>query len=104
MLFDLGNITVSCTVTNTGNTDGDEVVQLYLRDHVASVSVPPVLLKDFAKISLKKDESARVNFVLTPEQLAFFNTDLKRVVEPGEFTVMIGAASNDIRLKESFVY
>jgi len=99
-----GNITVSCTVTNTGNTDGDEVVQLYLRDHVASVSVPPVLLKDFAKISLKKGESARVNFVLTPEQLAFFNTDLKRVVEPGEFTVMIGAASNDIRLKESFVY
>lgn len=99
-----GNITVSCTVTNTGNTDGDEVVQLYLRDHVASVSVPPVLLKDFAKILLKKGESARVNFVLTPEQLAFFNTDLKRVVEPGEFTVMIGAASNDIRLKESFVY
>lgn len=98
------NITVSCTVTNTGNADGDEVVQLYLRDHVASVSVPPALLKDFAKIALKKGESARVDFVLTPEQLAFFNTDLKRVVEPGEFTVMIGAASNDIRLKESFVY
>ena len=94
--------TVSCTVTNNGTCDGEEVVQLYLRDKVASVSTPPIQLKAFERISLKKGESRTVTFHLTSAQLGLYNDAMKWVVEPGDFKVMIGAASNDIRLEGEF--
>ena len=94
--------TVTCTVTNTGNCDGDEVVQLYINDVVSSVETPHMLLKGFERISLKKGESKQVTFRLTFDDLALYDLNLKQVVEPGTFKVMVGAASNDIRLKGSF--
>lgn len=94
--------TVTCTVTNTGNCDGDEVVQLYINDVVSSVETPHMLLKGFERISLKKGESKQVTFRLTFDDLALYDLNLKQVVEPGTVKVMVGAASNDIRLKGSF--
>ena len=94
--------TVTCTVTNTGNCDGDEVVQLYINDVVSSVETPHMLLKGFQRISLKKGESKQVTFRLTFDDLALYDLNLKQVVEPGTVKVMVGAASNDIRLKGSF--
>lgn len=93
---------VSCTVTNTGDRDGEEVVQLYIRDKVASVSQPPILLKAFQRISLKRGESRKVTFALGEEELSLYNMEMKQVVEPGDFKVMIGAASDDIRLEGEF--
>ncbi len=95
-------VRISCTVTNTGGIDGDEVVQLYLRDNISSVVTPPIQLKDFQRIHIPKGESMKVEFTLAYDDLALYNQDMQRVTEPGEFTVMIGAASNDIRLKGSF--
>ncbi len=96
------NTSISCKITNTGSFDGDEVVQLYIRDNISSVSTPPIQLKDFDRIFIKKGESQIVKFILKANQLSLFNAQMKEVVEPGEFTVMIGAASNDIRLSGSF--
>ena len=93
---------VTFTVTNTGEYDGYEVVQLYLHDVQASVVQAPILLKDFKRVFLKKGESKQVSFALTKEQLALYNQALKEVVEPGSFKVMVGAASNDIRLQGQF--
>lgn len=93
---------VSCRVTNTGHRAGAEVVQLYLRDVVASVSQPPMLLKGFDRIELKPGESRVVTFRLGSDELAIYNPSLKRVVEPGFFKVMIGSSSADIRLKGEF--
>ena len=95
--------TVACTVTNTGNRDGEEVVQLYVGDKVASVSQPPLLLKAFQRIFLKKGESRQVIFHLKKDDLAIYDSEMNYVVEPGEFKVMVGAASNDIRLEGEFV-
>lgn len=95
--------TVACTVTNTGNRDGEEVVQLYIGDKVASVSQPPLLLKAFQRIFLKKGESRQVIFHLKKDDLAIYDSEMNYVVEPGEFKVMVGAASNDIRLEGEFV-
>lgn len=94
--------TVSCTVTNTGDCDGEEVVQLYICDKVASVSQSPILLKAFECISLKKGESKKVTFTLGEEELSLYNMEMKQVVEPGDFKVMVGAASDDIRLEGEF--
>jgi beta-glucosidase len=95
-------IDVSATITNTGNYDGDEIVQLYLRDQVASIAQPVEELKGFKKIHLKAGESKTVHFTIDKEKLSFYNHDLKWVAEPGEFDLMIGASSRDIRLKDSF--
>lgn len=95
--------TVACTVTNTGNRDGEEVVQLYIGDKVASVSQPPLLLKAFQRIFLKKGESWQVIFHLKKDDLGIYDSEMNYVVEPGEFKVMVGAASNDIRLEGEFV-
>lgn len=95
--------TVACTVTNTGNRDGEEVVQLYIGDKVASVSQPPLLLKAFQRIFLKKGESRQVIFHLKKDDLGIYDSEMNYVVEPGEFKVMVGAASNDIRLEGEFV-
>ncbi|SFS80724.1 beta-glucosidase [Porphyromonadaceae bacterium NLAE-zl-C104] len=97
------HVRVSCTVTNTGGIDGDEVVQLYVRDNVSSVVTPPIQLKDFQRIHIRKDESKNVEFTLTHDDLALYNIYMQRITEPGEFTVMIGAASSDIRLRDSFL-
>lgn len=94
--------TVSCTVTNAGDRDGEEVVQLYIRDEVASVSQSPILLKAFERIALKKGESKKVTFTLGEEELSLYNMELRQVVEPGDFKVMVGAASDDIRLEGEF--
>lgn len=94
--------TVSCTVTNTGDCDGEEVVQLYIGDKVASVSQPPMLLKAFQRIFLKKGESKQVTFHLKKDDLAIYDLEMNYVVEPGDFKVMVGAASNDIRLEGEF--
>lgn len=94
--------TVTCTVTNTGGCDGEEVVQLYIGDKVASVSQPPMLLKAFQRIFLKKGESKQLIFHLKKDDLAIYDAKMKYVVEPGDFKVMIGAASNDIRLEGEF--
>ena len=93
---------VSCTITNIGDRDGEEVVQLYICDKVASVSQAPILLKGFRRIFLKKGESKQVTFTLGKEELSLYNMEMKQVVEPGEFKVMVGTASNDIRLDGEF--
>lgn len=95
-------VTVSCTVTNTGARAGAEVVQLYLRDVLASVSQPPMLLKGFRRVELRPGESAVVSFPLTADELSIYNSALEFVVEPGEFGVMVGSSSADIRLWNSF--
>lgn len=92
---------VSISVTNTGTYDGDEVIQLYLRNHFASVSQPNMQLKHFERIHLKKGESKTVSFTLTDEDFSVINMEMKRVVEPNStFTIMIGSSSKDIRQKQ----
>ncbi len=91
-----GKITASVTVKNTGNYDGSEIVQLYIRDVYGSVVRPNKELKGFERIDLKKGESKRVEFVIDEEMLKFYNGECKLVSEPGEFRVMIGANSRDL--------
>lgn len=94
-----GNQTVqaSVTVTNSGNYDGAEVVQLYIRDMVGSITRPVKELKGFQKIFLKKGESRKVTFDITPENLKFYNGDLKYDWEAGDFDIMIGTSSQYVR-------
>lgn len=91
-------ITATITVSNTGNYDGEETVQLYIRDMVGSITRPVKELKSFQKIFLKKGESKSVVFTITPEDLKFYNSSLKWVNEPGEFKVMVGP--NSVNTKE----
>lgn len=97
-----GQIEATATITNTGKYDGEEIVQLYLRDRVASITRPVEELKDFKKIHLKAGESKTVHFIIDKEKLSFYNHDLQWVAEPGKFDLMIGASSRDILLKDSF--
>lgn len=92
-----GSITATVTVTNTGKRDGAEVVQLYIRDLVGSITRPVKELKGFEKIFLKAGESKTVTFKITPELLRFYDYDLKQVAEPGDFDVMIGGDSRNVR-------
>lgn len=92
-----GSLTASVTVTNTGNYDADEIVQLYIRDLVGSITRPVKELKGFERIHLKKGESKQISFTITPELLKFYNYDLKYVYEPGDFNVMIGPNSRDVK-------
>ncbi len=85
------------TITNTGNYDGEEVVQLYIRDMVASVVRPVKELKDFQKIFLKKGETKTVKFIITVDDLKFYDNELKYDWEPGEFEIMIGTNSVDVK-------
>ncbi len=89
----------SVTVTNTGKYTGKEVVQLYIRDVVGSVTRPVKELKGFQKIELKAGDSKTVTFTITPEDLKFYNYDLKYDWEPGEFQIMIGGNSRDVKMK-----
>jgi beta-glucosidase len=92
-------INISLTVTNTGEAAGDEVVQLYIKDELASVSRPVKELKGFERIHLLPGEKKRITFSLTPEKLSMLNKEMERVVEPGTFRIMIGSSSGDIRLR-----
>jgi beta-glucosidase len=96
------SLEVSFTLTNTGAYAGEEVVQLYLKDRVATVTRPVKELKDFKKVSLQPGQSTTVRFTIDKEKLSFFNSDLKWVAEPGMFDLMIGASSADIRLQQPF--
>ncbi|RIV68298.1 beta-glucosidase BglX [Flagellimonas aequoris] len=96
------SISATVTVTNTGNYDGEEVVQLYLRDVVRSITPPKRELKGFRKILLKKGESKEVTITLSPDDLKFYNSQLDFVAEPGEFVVFVGTNS-DAQLSKSFV-
>jgi beta-glucosidase len=89
----VGEARVSVTVTNTGKRAGDEIVQLYIRDLVSSVTRPVMELKDFKRISLAPGESKTVEFVITPDKLSFLDLNMKSVVEPGWFDVMVGTSS-----------
>jgi beta-glucosidase len=90
-----GRLTVSAEVENTGQRVGDEVVQLYIRDVAASVTRPVKELKGFQRITLRPGEKRRVEFILTPRHLGFYNREMRFVVEPGEFKVMVGNSSAD---------
>ena len=92
-----GQLTASVTVTNAGEIAGKEVVQMYIRDLVASVTRPVKELKGFQKITLAPGESKKVEFKITPELLKFYNYDLDFVCEPGDFEVMIGGNSRDVK-------
>ncbi|MGA9585245.1 MAG: fibronectin type III-like domain-contianing protein, partial [Terracidiphilus sp.] len=82
-------------VTNTGSREGSEVVQLYIRDLVSSVTRPVKELKGFKKVWLKPGESTTVELDINPASLAFYDVDLKYVVEPGDFEIMVGTSSRD---------
>ncbi|WP_227317634.1 glycoside hydrolase family 3 N-terminal domain-containing protein [Cedecea davisae] len=92
-----GEITLSVTVTNTGERSGSEVVQLYVRDNVASMVRPVKELKGFERVELEAGESATLTFILPVDMLNFTARSGNRIVEPGEFTLMVGASSEDIR-------
>lgn len=89
------------TITNTGNFDGDEVAQLYIRDEVASTVRPVKQLKHFSRINLKKGQSKTVSFELSEKDFTIIDQKMERIVEPGKFTIMVGSSSEDIKLKET---
>jgi len=95
-------LTVSCKIKNIGKLKGDEVVQLYLRDDLSSVTTYDKILRGFERIQLEAGEEKQVVFALTPQELGLWNKDNKFVVEAGSFSVMIGSSSEDIRLNGSF--
>jgi len=90
-------LTATCTVTNTGNFDGEETVQLYIRDVVGSVVRPVKELKGFQKIFLKKGESKEVRFILSVDDLRFYNDKLEYIYEPGDFKVFLGGSSDNVK-------
>ena len=92
-----GSITAAVTVTNTGKRDGAEVVQLYIRDLVGSITRPVRELKGFEKVFLRAGESKTVSFKITPELLRFYDYDLNHVAEPGDFDLFIGGSSQAAR-------
>ncbi|OAQ40293.1 glycosyl hydrolase [Pedobacter psychrophilus] len=96
-------IKVSVEITNSGKYSGEEVVQLYIKDKVAQPVRPILELKDFQKIKLKPGETKKLIFYIEKEKLSFYNDDLKWITQPGDFEVMIGSSSDDIRLKSDFV-
>jgi len=97
------DIRITFRLKNVGDREGDEVAQLYVRDVVASVTRPVKELKGFRRVTLKPGEEKSVEFKLTLEDISFLNHELKRIVEPGEFKIMIGSSSEDIRLTGSFM-
>lgn len=94
------SVHVYADITNTGSRDGAEVVQMYLRDNVSSVTRRMKELKDFERVYLTKGETATVEFIITPEKLSFYDRNMNFVVEPGDFTVMVGSSSKDEDLQE----
>jgi beta-glucosidase len=97
-----GTVSVRFTVTNTGGRAGDEVVQLYVRDVLASVARPVMELRGFSRLHLTAGGSREVTFALGADDLRVLDRDLRWVVEPGAFRVLVGASSEDIRLRGEF--
>jgi beta-glucosidase len=97
-----GRVTVSMDITNTGRRAGQDVVQLYVNDVLSSVTTPVRALRGFEKVTLEPGGRKRVTFELGPEELSLLDRHLERVVEPGEFEVMIGRSSRDIKLTGTF--
>lgn len=97
-----GKVRVSCEVANTGSRKGDEVVQLYVRDPVASVTRPVKELRGFKRVTLEVGEKRTVEFVLGKDELGLYDSSMKFVMEPGPIEVMIGGSSDDVRLKGKF--
>ncbi|MCF0181976.1 MAG: beta-glucosidase BglX [Muribaculaceae bacterium] len=95
-----GEVIASVTVTNAGNYDADEIVQLYIHDPVARVSRPVKELKGFKRISLKKGESKTVEFVITTDLLKYYDSDLNYGCDAGEFEVMVGPNSHDVKMQK----
>jgi beta-glucosidase len=98
-----GKAEISVSVKNTGSVEGTEIVQLYIRDMVSSVTTPGLALKGFGRVSVKPGESQTLHFTVGAEHLALWNREMKHVVEPGEFKIMVGASSADIRLTDSLL-
>jgi len=94
---------VQVTITNTGSVAGAEIAQLYVTDLISSVTTPGIALKGFARVMLAPGESRVVHYRLGPDELSLWNRKMKRVVEPGEFKIMAGASSADIRLTDSLL-
>jgi beta-glucosidase len=93
-----GQATVTVDVTNSGKMAGDEIVQMYIRDDIGSVTRPVKELKGFARISLRPGETKNVQFTITADKLSFLNEDMQRVVEPGTLTIMVGPSSRTDKL------
>lgn len=108
LFYEIGNekdqfqVKIRFKLKNTGKYDGDEVVQLYIRDEFGSTVTPIIQLKDFKRIHLEKGEEKEINFELTANDLKLMNTEMKWVVEKGNFKLMIGSSSDDIKLSEEF--
>ncbi|MDI3542915.1 MAG: hypothetical protein PWP57_518, partial [Candidatus Atribacteria bacterium] len=98
----LEGVKIGFKVKNTGSRAGDEVVQLYIHDRVASVERPVKELKGFKRLTLQAGEEREIIFTLFPEQLAFYDEFMRLIVEPGVFEVMVGSSSEDIRLSGEF--
>lgn len=96
-----GIYTVTCRITNTGSCAGDEVVQLYVRDKVGCVIPYDSVLRGFERISLQPGETKQVTFRITPEDLQLLDSHMQWTVEPGEFEFLVGASSQDIRLRQT---
>jgi len=92
--------TLSMTITNSGNRDGDEIVQMYIRDLVSSVTRPVKELKGFKRVSLKAGESKTITLEITPEKLAMWDLQMKNTIEPGDFEIMVGSSSDDKDLQK----
>ena len=95
------SVRLAVKVTNRGKLDGDEVIQLYINDLYASVATPDIELKDFKRVHIKSGETKEVEFVITPKMLQLLDEDLIWKVESGEFSIMLGASSTDIKGKIS---
>ncbi|MDG1037322.1 MAG: fibronectin type III-like domain-contianing protein, partial [Polaribacter sp.] len=92
-------VTVTVEVTNSGNMDGEEIVQLYIRDKVSSATRPVKELKGYQRVALKVGETKTVSFTIDAESLAFYDINMTYCVEPGEFLIMTGSSSKDKDLK-----
>ena len=100
-IIKLGESTsVSVEVTNTGDRAGDEIVQMYIRDDYASVGRYLKMLKGFERLSLQPGETKTVTFELNAENLSLYNKEMKKVVEPGTFTIYVGASSREDDLRK----
>ena len=97
-----GEVKVSFTLENTGGRAGKEVAQVYVRDDVSSVTTPMMRLAGFEKVDLKPGQRRRITVTIPPSELALWNAQMHRVVEPGSFTVMVAASAEDIKLRGKF--
>ncbi len=97
------NAEVTVEIKNTGNKTGDEVAQMYINDVLSSVTRPVIELKGFKRVTLEPGETKTVTFLITPEKLQFYNVNMKRIVEPGEFKIMVGSSSVDYDIEKLIV-